>query len=451
MADPGDAVGPTIASYFEAFSPAPAWKDLAAWPPDVFALTNLVLDHTEAYRFAVAPPAGRRWPPVPDWDAGVRAAATEWREAAGDSSSKLPDAVLAGWTFLADHRTAPLAAIRRGEQPEIWETLLTMHAMADQACHGLAGTGLPVGDGSFEQQAWELLEHHGSLSRIDPSRVRITPKTHFASRGITIRSLSRFLALSYESIDVHWRRIPPLRGPDVGPREYNMLLVPWPLEVSASAFHPVEGPLENMDGTSFGFFSFEPTAPLDLDHLARLVDVARREAPRIDAVIIPEGAVGADLLDPLERMMDEMGVLSIIAGVRGAPGPNGLGRNYVHLGIRSSQGWQCYSQEKHHRWCLDASQIRQYHLSRALSPRKSWWEAIELPPRTMEIIDIGYGATSAPLVCEDLARMDEVADLLRRIGPTLVVALLLDGPQLPQRWPCRYATVLADEPGSAVL
>jgi hypothetical protein len=451
MPDAAAIGGPTIATYFEAFSPNPSWNDLAEWPPDVFALTNLVLDHTEAYRFAVAPPGGKHWPPVPDWEPRVRAAAAAWRETAGSRRRTPPDAVREGWALLAEHRTIPLAAIRGGEHPEIWETLLTLHAMADQACHLLARGGPDVRGASFERQAWKFLERHGSLSRIDPSRVRITPKTHFASRGITIRSLSRYLALSYESIDVHWRRIPPLRGPAVGPREYNIVLVPWPLEVRASAFRPVEGPLENMDGTSFGFFSFDPAPPLDLDHLARVLEVARREVPRIDAAILPEAAVGADQLDAVERMMDGLGVLSIIAGVRGAPGANGLGRNYVHLGIRSPQGWRCFSQEKHHRWCLDASQIRQYHLSRVLDPRKAWWEAIELPPRTMEIIDIGDGATSAPLVCEDLARMDEVADLLRRIGPTLVVALLLDGPQLPQRWPCRYATVLADEPGSAVL
>lgn len=47
--------------------------------------------------------------------------------------------------------------------------------------------------------------------------------------------------------------------------------------------------------------------------------------------------------------------------------------------------------------------------------------------------------------------MDEVTDVLRRIGPSMVIALLLDGPQLATRWPCRYASVLADEPGSSVL
>src|SRR5262249_42368897 len=32
-----------------------------------------------------------------------------------------------------------------------------------------------------------------------------------------------------------------------------------------------------------------------------------------------------------------------------------------------------------------------------------------------------------------------------------VIALLMDGPQLAARWPARYATVLADDPGSSVL
>jgi hypothetical protein len=33
----------------------------------------------------------------------------------------------------------------------------------------------------------------------------------------------------------------------------------------------------------------------------------------------------------------------------------------------------------------------------------------------------------------------------------MVIAVLMDGPQWERRWPGRYATVLADDPGSAVL
>ena len=54
-------------------------------------------------------------------------------------------------------------------------------------------------------------------------------------------------------------------------------------------------------------------------------------------------------------------------------------------------------------------------------------------------------------MCEDLAHNDEIAQLIRSVGPTLVMNVLLDGPQLTSRWTARYASVLADDPGSAVL
>jgi hypothetical protein len=69
----------------------------------------------------------------------------------------------------------------------------------------------------------------------------------------------------------------------------------------------------------------------------------------------------------------------------------------------------------------------------------------------VQVVELGEGITLVSLVCEDLARLDEVADLLRAIGPTLVVTTLLDGPQLASRWTARYASVLADDPGFAVV
>ena len=63
----------------------------------------------------------------------------------------------------------------------------------------------------------------------------------------------------------------------------------------------------------------------------------------------------------------------------------------------------------------------------------------------------GRGYDDHPVGREDLARLDEVADLVRRIGPSLIIAVLLDGPQLATRWPCRYASIVADDPGSSGL
>ncbi len=55
------------------------------------------------------------------------------------------------------------------------------------------------------------------------------------------------------------------------------------------------------------------------------------------------------------------------------------------------------------------------------------------------------------MVCEDLARIDPVQSVIRAVGPTLVIALLMDGGTVEKRWSGRYATVLAEDPGSAVL
>ncbi len=59
--------------------------------------------------------------------------------------------------------------------------------------------------------------------------------------------------------------------------------------------------------------------------------------------------------------------------------------------------------------------------------------------------------TVSVLICEDLARPDPLGDLIHSVGPNLLICLLMDGPQISSRWPGRYATTLADDPGSSVL
>jgi hypothetical protein len=441
--------GPTIASYFSSFAPGVPWDDLCAWPPDVFAVANVVLDQTEAYRFAVAPPRGGHWPFEPDWNERVVAAGREWRDAVAGARC-VPACVRRSWDTLTAHLGTPLRSLRAGEPLEVIDALLTLHAVADEACRNIASPE-PGDVGSLERRAWSLLEQHGSSARISPQRIRITPKTHFAGKGITIRSFSRYLALNYESVEVGWRRLaPPARWSEHDLRDFNVVLLPWPLRVDATAFRPVAGPLDNMS-PGFGFFEFCPRTPVDLELVARLVREAQQSVGRVHGVILPEDAIAADELALVENTIGDLGVGCLLAGVRAPADAGGMGHNFVHFGARSRDGWVHYQEAKHHRWCLDESQIRQYHLSRVLDPGRLWWEAIGLPVRTAQVIDVGGGATIAPLICEDLARLDEVADVLRRVGPSLVIALLLDGPQLPQRWSAQYAGVLADEPGSAVL
>jgi hypothetical protein len=420
------------------------------WPPDVFALANLVLDHTGGYRFVVAPPAGAGWPPLPDWGGHVRSAGQAWRSALGKPGSRLPELLSQYWGVVTQNRDTPLAAVRSGDAWQLTTALLGLHAMADEACAGVAASGRQPAPPSFEARAWKLLQEQGSLARISPTRVRIVPKTNSSARGITIRSLSRHLALSYEAVDVRWRSIGP--GPFAERSDYNIVLVPWPLSVRAEDFRPVAPDLlGNMDADLYGFFEFAPEASVDCDLVGSLLEVAVERCGRVDAVVFPETALRAGAISDLERRLAEQGATFLIAGVREPPSSSMLGRNYLHFGVRTNSGWNCYEQDKHHRWCLDEKQIRQYHLCGSLTPKRLWWEAIDVGERLVHVIDVGGGITTAPLVCEDLARLDEVADVVRRVGPSLVVAVLLDGPQLTSRWPCRYSSVLADDPGAAVL
>ena len=255
---------------------------------------------------------------------------------------------------------------------------------------------------------------------------------------------------AWDAVMRRWRTVEPRHGPPG--REHAFVLVPWPLRVDARDFRPVTVPaLGNMDVDRFGFFEYAPE-PADRGRgPAEVVAAALEGAGEVDAVVLPEGAVLPGETGELEAVLEEHGASLLVAGVREPAAAGAFGRNYLHFGVRAAAGWERWEQDKHHRWCLDGPQIRQYRLTRSLDPRKLWWEAIDLRERALHVVDLGGGVTAAPLVCEDLARLDEVADVVRRIGPSLVVALLLDGPQLASRWASRYSSILADEPGSTVL
>jgi hypothetical protein len=115
------------------------------------------------------------------------------------------------------------------------------------------------------------------------------------------------------------------------------------------------------------------------------------------------------------------------------------------------QDFSVLHQHKHHRWRIDRAQIEQYGLGGTLNPNRDWWEHIEARGREVSFVPLNDDLVLCCLICEDLARQDPVSDLIRAVGPNLVIALLMDAPQVGARWPARYATVLADDPGSSVL
>jgi hypothetical protein len=449
----------------EELTPASVWRsvggcaigdELLEWPPDLFALTEVLLGRSESYRFVLSPPGGARWPParVPGWSDAVVDAGRQLSAAAEDATRPIPDLLAAEWEVFRNGVELPLERLTHGHDWRLCEALLTLHAIADEACAGLAvaldATG---GAGSrYRARGRELLARTGSLSRIPPQYLRVLPKVLTPPNGTSLRSLSRYASVHGPGVETRWHKV---RGRRPGDRPYDMavnyLLLPWPLRVRESDFHPLPDSVRHNGKDPFGFFEFVPSEGLDLDLVDRMIVAARDEVGRVHAVVLPESAVDASEIDALEALLEGHGVIALIAGVRQpARGPGQFPGNWVHFGVSSGEHWMHIRQSKHHRWSLDEQQVYQYHLGGALHAHIRWWEAMEVPRRSLHFVEAG-GATLVALVCEDLAQIDDVADVLRSVGPTMIITPLLDGPQVSSRWTARYASVLADDPGSAVL
>lgn len=448
---------PKLAAVWQAVAGGTIDDELLAWPPDLFALTDLILERSEAYRFALSPPHGTQWPPqrAPQWPDAVVDAAREWTAWLEDHRSPIPDLLAEEWVVLRAGAEIPMEHLRDAGNWRLCEALLTVHAIADEACAGL-GVALDASEGEglmYRAHGRELLARTGSLARIPTSFLRVLPKLRTPPDGTSLRSLARYASVHRPGVEVRWHKVlgrrPGLKPHDKG---VNRLLLPWPLRVRESDFRPVDDSVRRMTTEPFGFFEFAPTEGLDFDLVDRTLVAANDEVGQVTVVTLPESAVDHSEIEELEALLSHHGVIGLITGVRQrAEDPGQFPGNWVHIGASTGEHWVHIRQSKHHRWSLDENQIDQYHLGGALHPHIRWWEAMEVPRRSIQIVEVGEGSTVVALVCEDLAQIDDVADVLRSVGPMTVVTPLLDGPQLNSRWAARYASVLADDPGSTVL
>ena len=400
--------------------------ELLEWPPDMLALTEVILQRSEAYRFALSPPAGRPGHPPPSGLArrGHRRGPAVERLGRGPGRSG-PGPAGPGVGVLRARAGIPLDDLTEARDWRLCEALLTLHAIADEACAGL-GVALDAAgaDGlRYRARGRELLARTGSLARIPAHLVRVLPKVAHPANGSSARALSRYAAVLVPGVEARWHKAPARRlGTQPCGEGVNYLLLPWPLRVRSSDFRPVAGPLQKLADDPFGFFEFVPSERLDLDLVDRTLVAARDEVETVDVVVLPESAVEHGEIDDLEALLARHGVTGLITGVREHPAqPGQFPRNWVHIGVSTGEQWGHIRQTKHHRWSLDDAQIRQYHLGGALHPHIRWWEAMEVPRRSVQFVELGDGVMLASLVCEDLAQTDEVASVIRAVGPMIVV------------------------------
>jgi len=281
---------PTVASEWQAVTGNTIGDELLEWPPDLLALTEVILERSEAYRFALSPPAGAHWPPasLPEWPDAVTDAARQWTAWVDNKDAENKDLVIPGllaeqWQALRAQAWAPLSDLSDGRDWQLCEALLTLHAIADEACAGL-GIALDAAspDGArYRAYGRELLARTGSLARIPASLIRVLPMAGTPASGSSARVLSRYATVQVPGVEARWLKVP-ARGLDTrrDAENVNYLLLPWPLHIRAADFRPVSGPLQRLDNDPFGFFEFDPSERLDLDlGTGRLPRPGTRPAP----------------------------------------------------------------------------------------------------------------------------------------------------------------------------
>lgn len=331
---------------------------------------------------------------------------------------------------------------------------------------------------SDPQLAQGLLRHLPTsfCVMVPPDLAVVLPKSLTPSVGCTVRSLSHYLALLPPSTILQpswiWSTTERAKAdrPDPGlPYDVRILLVPFPYTVNADCFE-LSSPR-----MAFGASSHTMPAYFQLNQrwlqlaggqltgrqlaeelIVPLIKLAYYHSGAMpDGIVLPECALTSDIAMQLVKALEEneVHIEFLITGVLDKDPATGATYNRAQTFVlRKEEGAVKREHNKHHRWRLDASQVERYALDFDDDDDNSqWWEDIDIGNRQLPFFGLRKDMSMTTLICEDLARADPAINIIRSVGPNLVIALLMDGPQLGTRWPGRYATVLADDPGSAVL
>jgi hypothetical protein len=444
-------------------------KALAEWPPDLFALTAAILKKSGAYisamnflgsgeaidekRARACQEAGRRWRARLDGYGDVDEVRTAWGSTRdGLGTYKALFNVVASHLDLEIHKIC--------DHLELYMALMNLMAVSDEAC---AGIGLPLRQplppsndelspalGNFWRETDQVLfpgQFGSSLCKIVlPSVARVLPKLHTAQCGLTIRSFSHHLAyVESAEVEPSWVSVPGSRGNVHDIHRMNLLIVPWPELITPA--HISEVPNDrNLPYNRFAV-DITSTGGTIAAHLCALAEQACKAVGPLDAVVLPELAMTSNDYRAARAVLLHRKIM-LITGV----GSKRRSANYLNMDIPMSASHALrLRQRKHHRWRLEKRQILGYQLGSRLNPEKDYWEHVDVQHRVLQFLVLRPWLVAAPLICEDLARHEPVGDLLKNVGPNLVLALLMDGPQLMERWASRYAAVLADDPGCSVL
>lgn len=477
------------------------WGAPPVWPTDLFAVTAHLI-HTSGLLTYFEPDPDHfdesgAYPPcftiTKDERDECRGAGTTW-----SVKKTVPGLATRLWKILVKASNQTLRAslnTRKGTPaPAWWAAAVKLLLIADEACVGLgarsspdhpdrwmidqfeifyaapfSGKKLP---GSSAYRAERQRASFGVFS--DPDVGCVQPKSRISSLGCNLRNITRHAAYipHVGSVRCHWQQpIAQKLGEEAD--DLDVLIVPFPFEMKdewiAQDKHSKPEPVRRPRWGNFeirqGWLDDEEgLIDLILGEFRKALGVlkGRETAGALNGVVFPEYALTESLFNRICGLLkkEEPGLEFAISGSSSnCEGENG---NFVLTAMwpvdkttdAVDDRFLLTSRRKHHRWKLSPSQIATYNLEGVLptaSDESSWWERHTIAQREIHFFHFRKTSVLTSMICEDLARSDPCHDILRAIGPNLLFALLMDGPQTENRWPARYAATLADDPGTSVL
>ena len=457
-------------------------NDILSWPPNVFLILYSLLEYTDKYRLIVSSQNELIW--NSDSNKFVLTLSRQWKELIDHQFShdvaelypetsvqKMPHELVVNKSntlFLRELFYCFDAVFNLNTLDDCIYDLLESSNFTDAVFKLLLSvdelfSDVNVCDREFSNNLNLLVAYRnvmlGSKNNLADNHSKhgfVTFKSSVPQSGLTINNLTQTLTCIKPAVKP-MIVVNKLIKKYQAKKTYNILLLPWPMTIdSDSFFESASDESVEMD-PSFGFFDYKPSSEIKIHDFYLAIMSAIRRAGNIDLIVFPECALSEKLFDKFRSSLFEVfekNSPSLLAGIYGDNDSSGksAGKNAAKMAFIGEAGnFDSFEQNKHHRWFLDKNQLRNYNLCCSLDPNKKWWEHISVGRRNLLTLHTPDGVKLCPLICEDLARQEPVAQAVRAVGPNLVISLLLDGPQLSQRWPGKYAAVLSDDPGASVL
>ena len=205
-------------------------RSILNWPPDAFAVAASLLHSSGAYTNVI-----KNWPPKwagKNWNKEIKRIGDDWAKGIISASPSIPPEVQRWWETVIGNFGISVHEI--SDKSELCESLIQLAAAADEAC---AGVGLAFSSkDSQEQQDFftkafvSLRDWHTLCSDfVDGTQLTVLPKLHTPQQGLTLRSMSHYLALCYKTgVKPRWFFSHSTRWSGMKPNAMlNILLLPW--------------------------------------------------------------------------------------------------------------------------------------------------------------------------------------------------------------------------------